>query len=254
MIESWLEEYDELARDVSESNYHTFALNVRRWLDFIDAHEIFAPRIAKWEADAEFKRWFEAIPIDEGTMGGTQLDWPRDTSTRLGLQLGLFRALGSGEIDIAPFALHFMYVDGDFHVQVANITRRLFMPFARERRRAIQRLPFTMRADAEDASVEADSVVLLDRDGQAYKELVEALEELTERLRRLNDYPAPGLKERHIAELSAGRELLKPDSARRGALWSTLRPPLLWLAKQFAGTEVGHVADLAWKWLSGLLA
>lgn len=253
MIESWLEEYDELARDVSESNYHTFPLNVQRWLDFIDANDVFAPQIAKWESDADFKHWFAAIPIDYGTIGGTQLNWPRDTVTRLGLQIGLFRAFGSGEIDIAQFALHFMYVEGDFHVQVANITRRLFGPFARELRRAIQRLSLTKGADEEDENFAEDRVIFLDHGGNPYKELVHALEELTGSLRRLNDYPLPDLKERHIAELSAGRELLKPDRARRGALWSTLRPPLLWLAKQFAGTEVGHVADIAWKWLAGLL-
>jgi hypothetical protein len=248
MLGQWFEEYDDLALDVQESNYRTFPLNVQRWLNFIDDHPLIAPRIAAWEVEADFRNWFAAIPVQSATVGGNRLDWPIETRSRLALQLGLFRAFGSGELDVAPFALQFFYVQGNFDAQVSNIARRIFTPFARELRREIQKLPLSELTESVDTSVPAsDRVVLLDHNSASYKELVDALGKLERAVRDLNDYPDPKLKEQHIAEICAGQELLKPRYTRIAAVWGVLRAPLQFLMKQFAKIEVGHIANLVWK-------
>jgi hypothetical protein len=253
MLNSWLDEYEELARDVVESNYQTFPLNVQRWLNLIDDHPLIAPRIAAWEQESDFKKWFAAIPISGGPVGGNRLIWPVETRMRLGLQLGLFRGFGSGELDIAPFALHFFYIQGDFHAQVANITRHIFVPFARELRREIQKIPLTESLENGSGTVPAsDRVVPLNHNSAAYKDLMGALEMLERAVRGLNDYPEPEIREQHAAELSAGRELLKPRYARVAAIWGVFRAPLRWLIKQFAEKEIGHIADTVWKLLVSL--
>ena len=65
-------------------------------------------------------------------------------------------------------------------------------------------------------------------------------------------YPDLDLKDHHEAELSAGKELLKPLYARAGAILAVLTAPLRWLVKRFAGNVIGHLADAAWKLITSL--
>lgn len=255
-MEYWLGEYDELAQDIESSGHESFALNVQRWLDLIDSHPLIAPHVASWEQRIDFPAWYDMAGETVGSfVGSGRLNWPRDALERLALHFGLMRAFASGEIEIYNFTSNFMYIDGNFDAQVLHVGSNLFHPFQRELRRTLQKLDLSQPPALDDATVPAsDRVVRLDHNSEAYRKVVTALENLEAAIARLNDYPSPELKERQVAELSAGRRLLNASHARVAAVWAVLRSPLQSLVKLFAEKEVGHLADQVWKWLIQLLS
>jgi hypothetical protein len=180
---------------------------VQRWLTFIDDHPLVAPHIAAWERSVDFKTWWVAAQQTTGSMVGSgDLDWPNDVLQRLGLQIALHRAFASGEIQLPDFAINFFYTDGNFDAQVYNITAHMFRPFERELRRTLQKIDLTSEPQMDAASVLAsDRVVRLDHNSAAYRDVIDALEKLEAAIAGLNDYPTADAKDRHVAELSAGR-------------------------------------------------
>ena len=112
--------------------------------------------------------------------------------------------------------------------------------------------------DMDDAGADtapaSDRRVRLDHNSPPYIELIGALDRLTQAIAALNDYPDLDLKEQQQAELSAGKDLLKPLYARTRAIWGVLEAPLRWLMREFAGKEIGHLADAVWKFLTSLFS
>jgi hypothetical protein len=131
---------------------------------------------------------------------------------------------------------------------------QLFRPFERELRREIQKLDLSNPPASDDAYIPAsDRVVTLDHNSKTYRDLIDILERIEIELAARNDHPDPALKERQVAEISAGRRMLRAAKVRAVAIYSVLSTPLIWIAKHFADKELGHLADQAWTWLTSLI-
>lgn len=242
MLGSWLDEFNELSEDVESSNYQMFAVNVQRWLDFIDSHALVALHLAAWERRANFPAWYAALDPESG-----DLKWPSNSLERLGIHLGLLRTVGSGELRVYNFTLSFFYTQGDFNLQVHQFVQHVFRPFRRELSRTLQKIDLFEPPAVDEADIPAsDRVVTLDHNSAPYRELIDALERLETAIARVNDYPAPEMQERQATEIAAGKRLLSAHRVRLSAVWAVLRVSLQWLIKQFAEKEIGHLADHAW--------
>ena len=101
----------------------------------------------------------------------------------------------------------------------------------------------------------SDRIVGLDHNGPEYVEAVAALEALIVVVRESNSYrdADEADQERRLAELEAGKVLLKSrwvsKAAVKGALWGTL----VYLASKFADAPIGETATTVWGALKRLL-
>ncbi len=253
-MDSWFAEYDELVAEVEASSYQTFSQHLQRWLDFIDEHPGIGPHIALWERSVEFGEWYTAALLTKTMDDPGKLNWPRDEKKRIGLHFCLFRDLASDQLDVSEFADAFFIVPNDFDSHVARVADQVFRPFARELRRAVQRLGLTNQPGMDDANIPAsDRVVTLNHNSAEYGELTEKLKSIGEKIGRLNDYPDPAAKDRHTAELSAAQRLLKSTTVRVAALMMVLVPTLKWLSITFAEGAIGDLAGQLLKLLGAVL-
>ncbi len=128
--------------------------------------------------------------------------------------------------------------------------QQVFGPLARELRHFLER----RAAELSLADIPAsDRVVTVNDNSPGYRETVDALEKLEQSLIEVNDYPNTEDKEQRIAEISAGRRLLRSTRVRIGALVAVLGPPLTYLATKFADQAIGQIAKSAWDLLQLLL-
>jgi hypothetical protein len=247
-------QYDELAADIARSKHQFFKGNVKRWLHFLDSTAPFArPILQELESQADFKIWFEPYRVVAmGGGGGKDIEWPDARAKRLGTQLLLFRQFANGGIDPATFALTLLRSGSNANNCIAEIVNQIFLPMSQELRRYLQESTEPSGETISRAPA-SDRIVSFDHNSQVYVQTTEELDQLLEALEQVNDYPDIEDKEQKLAELSAGRRLLRATRVRYGLIVGVLGPPLAWLGKTFAGGIVGQLATSVWQGLKGLL-
>jgi hypothetical protein len=246
------EEYDELAGDVAGSKYQFFCGNVRRWIDLLDRTPSFSEPIRhELEGAADFKVWFEPYRVVAMGHGSRAIEWPRERAERLGIQILLFRRFAAGDIDPGTFALTILQSGKHINDGIADIVNQIFTPLARELKRYLQRK--IVPPEATSVVPAADREVTLDHNSKAYAETTMGLDTLVEALEQTNEYCDAEDKQEKIAELSAGRRLLRALRVRYVAITALLGPPLVWLAGKFAGSVIGQIAETVWQSLKALI-
>lgn len=247
------EQYDELAADVARSKHQFFQGNLKRWLDFLDGTAPFARLILQQlEANADFATWFAPYRVMAGG-GGTarNVDWPTDMRKRLGTQILLFRRMATGDIEPGIFALTVLASGRNINEGTADIVNQIFLPMAKELRRYL--LQDIGGAGQKPQKIPAsDRTVTLDHNSEQYLATVKGLEDLVRAVETTNDYEDVDDKEERIAELTAGRQLLRAVRVRALAIWNVLRAPLLWLTEKFAGGIISELAKGVWHLAKGL--
>ena len=98
----------------------------------------------------------------------------------------------------------------------------------------------------------SDRIVPLDHNSAGYKDATTKLEEVISATEadRTNDFEE---KEQILAELNAGKTLLKSASVRASAIAAVLGSALLFLAKLFAEKAIGEMASTAWAAIKTLI-
>lgn len=248
-MDEFLAEYDEITSDVTSSRHNFFADNLRRWFSLLDGTPQVARVVLQLEQGVDFKGWYEAGLKSVRGVGSGKLVWPQEREKRLGLHLLLFRGFANGSPRPSDFAMNFLYSGNNFNDMVHGITDQLFLPFSRELRRRF--VSAAVRSDPTDAPA-SDRVVTLDHNSAAYREAIDALERAERSVEQTNDYEDAEDKEQRIAELSAGRRLLKSTRVRIAAALTVLGSVLLFLMKAFANSIIGQAAATAWKALAAL--
>jgi hypothetical protein len=100
----------------------------------------------------------------------------------------------------------------------------------------------------------ADRIVSLNDNSEVRDELLGRLDELVSLVHGDNDEDQKlPERERVIAELRAGKELLKAPTVRVKAIWAVLGTALAWLSAEFAGGLIGELAGLLFEALKPLL-
>jgi hypothetical protein len=184
--------------------------------------------------------------------GAKNVEWPPERAVRLGIQLLLFRHFSDGDVDPATFATTILHSGKHINDGIADIVGQIFVPMSRELRRYLQEA--TEQSDDIPSHIPAsDRIVALDHNSEAYIQTTEGLDKLVEVLEQVNDYPDADDKEQKLAEISAGRRLLRAVKVRYAVIAAILGPPLAWLSEKFAGGLVGQVAGTVWQALKGLI-
>jgi hypothetical protein len=248
-IANLFEQYDELVADVARSKHQFFRGNVKRWIDFLESTAPFArPILQQLEGQVDFKVWFEPYRVVAMAGGSKNIQWPAERAKRLGIQLLLFRQFATGNVDPGYFALTLLQSGKHINDGIADIVQQIFVPMSRELRRYLQELTSPSGAYAPAS----DRIVTLDHNSEAYIQTIQGLDSLVEALEQVNDYPDAEDKEQKLAELSAGRRLLRSARLRYAAIVAVLTPPLAWLGEKFAGGLVGQLAATVWQALKRL--
>jgi hypothetical protein len=100
----------------------------------------------------------------------------------------------------------------------------------------------------------SDRIVRLDDNSNLRDEIIGKIDELATIIRGHNEDDGQlAEKERILAELRAGEELLKAPSVRVIALSTVLGTALAWLAKEFAGGIIGQLAAILMELIGPLL-
>jgi hypothetical protein len=253
LLASLFEQYDELAADIARSKHQFFRGNVKRWLDFLDGTAPFSrPILQELEGQVDFKAWFEPYRLAAMGLGTRSLEWPQERPKRLGIQLLLFRNFSGGDVEPGTFALTLLHSGKHINDGIADIVSQIFIPMSRELRRYLHEV--TVKSGGIALNVPAsDRIVTLDHNSEAYIQATEGLDKLVEALEQVNDYPDAEDKEEKLAELSAGRRLLRAVKVRYAAIAAVLGPPLVWLSEKFAGGLVGQLSGTVWQALKGLI-
>jgi hypothetical protein len=250
LMTNLFEQYDELVADIARSKYQFFRGNVKRWLDFLDSTAPFArPILQQLEGQVDFNIWFQPYKTIAMAGGSKNIEWPSDRAKRLGIQLLLFRRFAAGDVEPGYFALTLLHSGRNINDGITDIVQQIFLPMSRELRRYFQELMSSAGAHIPGS----DRVVTLDHNSNPYIQTTEGLDKLVEAVEQVNDYPDAEDKEQKLAELSAGRRLLRSAKVRYAAVVALLGPPLAWLAEKFAGGIVGQLAGTVWQALKSLI-
>lgn len=242
-------EYDALTADVARSRHQMFATNLQRWFMFLDSASPFAQIILQqFDAGLEFMPWYQrCLQTMKGMAGSAKLDWPSEPRKRLGLQIALFRAFAQGHINPADFAIHFLYRSNHFDDMVSDIISQLFTPMSSELRRYLFRTLTRPPSSGVPTIPASDRIVRLDHNSPEYREASDALAKVEQSINDANDYDDLEDKARRLAEVSAGRTLMRAPRINLNAITVLLGSVLLFLIAQFSGTIIGEVAKIAWK-------
>jgi hypothetical protein len=108
---------------------------------------------------------------------------------------------------------------------------------------------------ADDAVPAADRTVTLDHNSAAYREAIEELDNVIEAATNSNELGAidSAEKERVIAELEAGKRILKSEQVSVLNIRGLLGKTLSWLGEKFAAGIVGQLAQTAWALIKTLV-
>jgi hypothetical protein len=203
----------------------------------LDTTSEIIPIVRELEAGVDFDSWQKEVEVSRRL--NRDLVWPKQPEKRLGMQLRLFRSAaesGNGDI-IAGYGYYFIpSQDRSINNSARRFIDQVFRPMVSDLRRYLERQAAKVPA--------SDRVVTLDHNSPDYQNMMSALESLEEVLRSTNDYPDAEEKERVVAEISAGRRLLRAMKARAGAIAAIVAVPATYLAKQFMGKAVGDAAQV----------
>jgi hypothetical protein len=251
-ISQFLQDYDAATQDVILANYRTYPLNMRKWFYVVEQENPLGPVVTDLENTLDARRWLDeqinAPPM--GSMGGGLLTFPLDRRERMSDQIFLCRFLSENDLNVHKIGLDFFRRgtenrDGT----IENINQELFRPMARDLRRYFERV-----ANDQQTEIPAsDRTVTLDHNSQSYQEAVEAVDRLEELVRQTNDYDDPDDKEQKLAELDAGRRLLKPIRVRVRAVAQVLAGAIRSLTLKFGMGLINQAAHDVWDKLTTLL-
>jgi hypothetical protein len=235
----FLTEFDDLTDDVSRSKYEYFSSNLRRWLSLLDNSTEISNLVKHLEGQVNFNHWRREGLVQSSGMGTGRIVLPEQGEQRLGIQIGLFRWLATGDFEPHQFAIQYVSTEGNFNDIILELGEHFFEPFARDLRRYIERNLVSMEVPASDRTVSPD------HNSADYKDAIEAIEKTEKAIREANDYPDDDDKEQRIAELDAGRVLFEARRFRVQALKETLLECLKYLSKKFMDKTIGIAAGAA---------
>ncbi|MDG1417581.1 MAG: hypothetical protein P8P99_07265 [Maricaulis sp.] len=237
-IES-LDRFDELASDVEYATHDVFADRLLRWFEFIDSTPEMSLTTAKFESNFDYEEWQKTGLVSRSGIGSGKIVLPRDETDRIGAQLKLFRTLTVSDDAPWRFAGDYVSHEANFDDIVRDLVDKYFTPFARDLRREIDRNQGILADKAHP-----DRIVVLGNEG-IQEQAILALEEVIAALKVTNVHIEPGEKAQQIAQLNAGKELLKSKQVRVGSMLETAGNTLKYIGKKFYDSALSLAAKQA---------
>lgn len=256
-LDDFFEEFDEISRQAEIARYQDFSSVMRRWFAmFEEAPDLIKRRIQWLKGVHPWPANETSITRPNSGVGDSALNWPDSREERLSAQLTLFEEIAERRIRPDSFSSeYFRGSSNNFNDMVQSMARHLFDPFSAELRRYLRRnadTPPPGESEYRRMVPASDRVVTIDHNSSAYAIADAALEDVETKLLQIN-VGDPEDKERVVAEVSAGRRLLKATKVRVTALLAVIGSALTWIATQFAETAAGQAATWAITKLQELL-
>lgn len=245
--------YDFLTDEVLRASHAFIPDHLENWFRTIDETPLVRAIIERLEGDQDARKFIEeCCQLPPGSLvGSIRLNWPDDPEKRIGMKLRVFREVARKEVDVTWLGQMFTSINSSRLDDYAReFMQQVFGPLARELRRFLEQ----RAAELSLADIPAsDRIVAVNDNSRGYRETVDALEKLEQTLTDVNDYPDPEDREQRVAEISAGRRLLRSTRVRISALVSVLGPALTYLAIKFGDQAIGQIAKSAWDLLQLLI-
>lgn len=219
-MESFLVDYDDATEDVTNSKHISFLDNLQQWFTIMDENPEAKAVLHSLESSVVFSEWLRsARAAKESDSDNGELPWPKPRRQRLAMRVGLFRVFAKEEADPLDFNTQFFNSNNNFDAMIGDIVDQLFIPTARDLRKELDNAN-TSRVQSGDVPA-SDRVVTLDHNSPDYTNINKALEDAEVAITQSNSFPDPVEKEQLVAEVSAGRRLLRASQVRLQAFMQT---------------------------------
>ncbi len=234
----FFDDYDDSSNDVENSTYQTFEGNLQRWLNIIDESAIAGALITSLTNSVELKPWLnKQMPSIGGMVGSGKIEWPKSQREYLAIRVAIFRGFLNDQINLIDFALHFFSSGStQYDDLVRELNTQLFSNTARDLKKLLER---TVRdVSAGDLALASDRIVLRSDNSIQFDLIEDNTNEVLQRINDSNVLAALEDKERLIAEIATGRDLIKKNRIRWGAIKNTILASLKYLLTKVAGTTL----------------
>lgn len=231
----FLDELSKQTRNVLSSRHGLWIENLSRWFDIIDSDLAAHKAVKALESSVDFDTWHNVLRAAIETKKSSHIRFPRDRSQSLGIRLRMFRAIVEDEFELFSFSLHFLGVHSEQDI-VTAMSQDIFLPMVEDLNKYL-----TEYFEAPDKLIPAaDRIVRLDHNSADYKDIINAAEEFRRELIKTNVVLED--KDRVVAEVSAGIELLKAPSVNTDALKATLVKGAKYVADKAGEAIIGATA------------
>jgi len=137
---NFIQDFEDLANALLNSNYSTFTAKLNRFLSFLDESSIANKVLQNQLPEVDFESWYEeACSTVKSMVGSGTLTWPSNSKEHITMTLALLKRIGSEEEDVPAFCRKFMYSENNFNTLVNDFNAQIVEPFCRDIFKLIQR-------------------------------------------------------------------------------------------------------------------
>lgn len=231
-LQDFLALYQDATDYVNSSGFRTYVDNLRNWFATIEDNAVARSLLKSLDQSVNIDEWLQtSTEAGDGTIGSGVLHWPESRDETLALRLCLFRLFSTKEMDPLEFGTQYYY-DGHSKQDdiIQSLNNQLFFQTYREFQRRVERAYRDIQRG--EAAMASDRIVKRSDNSKEFDEVVSTSGEVIEVLEKNNSYENFEEKRRLIAEIAAGRDLLKISEIRKDAIRNTIWNALRFLAKK----------------------
>jgi hypothetical protein len=236
-LEESLREVEDAIEDFETLGYQNAQAVLVRLVALLDREPV-ASLLRPLLSQVDFSAWWAPVAGTSMGVGTGSFDWPEGREARVAMQVELCRALSQGVINLIPTTFTFSYVSSRYDDNLAEFSRRVLRPMARDLARiADQHAPTPILAgsfatglcpsgdEILDQLLESAVIGYLDKNPKNRRLALEKLWDAWERLKTIDE--ASGDKRR-------GVEVILKTAATDSAFHEVLR------AEARALTDIGN--------------
>jgi hypothetical protein len=241
-LEEFFAEFDEKADRLLDSRHQDFAAAAGRFLSLLeDAPEGIAGEVLRLKGLFSIERVRNEVLVHAKVVANpARINWPYQLDASLGGRLNLLVSLSKDSDAASRFAHKYFYSGtNDVSLAVRQIQSAIVEPFVFDLRHHLLSRGAGIALPGRIPA--SDRTVLLSHNSLAHVHAASAIAEVAEKLRQTN-LGDPEEKERVVAELNAGLQLLKAAKLRISAFAGLVVGALSWVTIRFAETAVGQAA------------
>lgn len=244
-VQDFLALYQDAVDYVNSSGHRTYVDNLRNWFAIIEENPVARTLLQSLNQSVKINDWLQnSTEPGDGTVGSGNLNWPESRDETLAIRLCLFRLFSTGEIDPLEFGSQY-YFDGSskYDDVINSLNNQLFFQTYREFQRRVERAYRDIQLG--EATMASDRIVKRSDNSKEFDDVVRTSTEVIEAFEKNNSYENFEEKKRLIAEIAAGRDLLKMSEMRIEAIRNTIWSALRFLVKKVADVSLTKVIGIA---------
>jgi hypothetical protein len=250
-LEDFLSDFDDAVDDIQRSNYQSYESGIRRWLALLHSHLIAKQVVDGLLGAVNIQSWLKQQDENShGGMGNDELTWPSDQAKYLAIRLALFEHFANTKQGALDFAHQYVSTSTRLDENLRELNDQVFEGLCRDLRKKIVR-EFGKLSSGQSI-LASDRIVLRSDNEPKLDEVISKSDLLMQQISGANFISDQEEKQRLIAEIASGRDLLKAKQIRTNAVKYTIIAALLYIANKFADTALDEPAKFLLNVLYGL--